>query len=298
MKLSILVFSSLVTFLSVFAHAESKDNPLSLEQLKSRLEVRGEIFYFDSEGKRLLEKSSQWRLWRLRMTSGKAEIESRWSSGSVQGNEFAIHHVWTVQEDGSVKVLIEEYARVEEGKGSDGKSDVKFVDLIKKDERVLSDFSPISWVSVRPDHKRRVVIRFTPNLSDEPEPRRLVDLPISGSEIMITDNVGNLWTEHNTLSGKFVGFTTHKGSVFISYSPFKGASEIGFASGKRIELRLDGTKVATLTSQTDFVPVNVRALVYGIYRPSQRTTRLTSTHTRSSSEESKFLKSMNSAEVH
>lgn len=276
--------------------AAPESNVLAPDQLRSRLEIRGEIFYFDSDGKRLLEKGHQWRVWNLRATKGKSEIESRWSSGDVQLGEFAIHHIWNLQSDGTLSVRIEEYAKVEDVKKPNGESEVKFVDLLKKDERILTDFSPISWVSVRPGQKRRVVVRFTPNLTDAPEPEKLTELPISGTAIMVTDNEGNLWTENTTLSGKYIGFTTHKGSLFLSYYPFKGASEIGLAKGNQIEVRLGGSKTATVTSRTAFLPEDVHAIVYGIYRPEQKTARLKSTHTRSSNQEGRFLESINQPE--
>ena len=297
MRLAFFFLVCMAVSISVKSFAGTKDQVLSLEQLKSRFEVKGEIFYFDSDGKKLLSEGSEWRSWKPRIINEQSQIESQWSSKSLQNGDFAIHHSWTIQDDGSIKVLIEEFSKEEEGKKADGERDTKFTDLLKKEEKILTDFSSISWVSIRPNQKRRVVVRFTPYLSKGKELKKMTELPISGSEILITDNQGNLWTEHNTLSGKYVGFTTRKGSIFMSYYPFKGATEIGFAFGNRIELHLEGKKVATLTSQTAFLPDEVRAIVYGIYRPDQKTGRLSSTHTRTSNEEDGFLSSINQAEA-
>lgn len=276
----------------------AKEDALTVTEIKSRFEVRGEVYFLDSDGKKVLEKGSQSRIWKPRVFDGKAEIDHQWSSGSIQNGEFALHHIWTVQDDGTIRVKVEEYGKVEDKKKSNGEHDVQFSELLKKDERVLENFSPISWVSARPNAKHRVLIRFIPQISDEDQPKKITELPISGTDIMITDNEGSVWTEHNNVSGKYVGFTTHRGSLFLSFYPFRGASEMGYASGNKIELQLGGKRVATLTSQSPFLPNDVRGIVYGYYRADQKTHRLSSTHTRTSNQENRFLDSIRKGERH
>lgn len=297
MKFKLVLMNLFLTLgVILFTHAQARCEDSSLQKLKSRFEVIGEIFYFDSSGKHLLAEGAEWRSWKPRAITGNLQIESQWSSDSKQGESFAVHHSWTIENDGSIKVLIEEYGKTEEIKTADGQNSVNFTNLLKKEETILKDFAPVTWISVKPGQARRVVIRFTPRLSKDKEIKQLTELPISGTSVLITDNEGNLWTENNDMSGKYVGFTTHNGSIFISYYPFQGASEMGFASGHKIELRLAGKKTATLTSQTAFLPEDVRATVYGIYRPLQRTGRTGSTHTRTSSKEEPFLKAIQEQE--
>lgn len=284
-------------FLSLGALA--KEDKFNLGKMKARFEVKGEVYYMNAKTGGEVEKNHQSRLWKTRGDGGKSEIDHQWSAGSEQMGDFAIKHVWTVQDDGSVKVKIEEYAQVVDGKNDKGERETQFKELLKSEERVLENFEPLSWVSVRPNKLgKKIVVRFTPQLGDEEPIQKLGELPISGVDLVLTDNEGRMWMNNNTLSGKYVGLTTYYGSLFLSFYPFKGAKELGFAEGNKIELNLGEKKVATLLSQTAFLPQDVRAIVYGIHRPLQKTARLSSIHSRSSNKEDRFLKSIDEKEVH
>jgi len=267
---------------------------MSVKSIKDRFEVHGDIFYFDRENGKLVDKGSQTRLWKS--VDGSKDkltrVESYWGTGSSQQGEIALHHLWTIREDGTIRVLIEEYGDTIEVKGSDGERDYKMVNLLKKDEVDLKDFAPVHWVSVRPGAKSKVVIRLTPDLSNSEEPKPLDSIPIAATDLLITDNEGSLWADHLNIDGKYVGFTTHRGSIFLSFYPFKGAQVIGFAAGSKIELGLGNKRIVTLTSSTPFVPETVRAMIYGIHRPNQKTARLQSVRSKSSSTEERFPESL------
>ncbi len=267
---------------------------MSVKLIKDRFEVHGDIYYFDRESGKLVDKGSQTRLWKS--VDGSKDkltrVESFWGTGSAQHGEIALHHLWTIREDGTIHVLIEEYGDTIEVKGSDGERDYKMVNLLRKDEFDLKDFAPVHWISVRPGTKSKVVIRLTPDLSNFEEPKPLEAMPIAATDLLITDNEGSLWADHLNIDGKYVGFITHRGAIYLSLYPFKGAQVIGFAAGSKIELGLGNKRIVTLTSSTPFMPETVRATVYGIHRPNQKTARFQSVRSKSSSTEERFLESI------
>lgn len=260
-------------------------NTLSVAELKQRLYVIGEMFVLDASGKRLLQRGAEWRKWNNRDQTGK--IESNWSSQMDEGVTVALHHRWEVQEDGSLKALIEQFAEIVDKK--DGGPEFK--KLVKKEEFVVENFQPVTWVAVQ-DEKSRIIVRFSPSLSEEPETTQIGEIPISGSELVISDNLGNVWASEVDLQAKFAGFITHRGGLFLSYYPFAGAKELGYAAGNLMELSPDKKLIVKLKSQSLFLPAGTRAKVYGIYDANKKTHRLTSVRTLGHGNEGKFLESM------
>ena len=83
---------------------------------------------------------------------------------------------------------------------------------------------------------------------------------------------------------------TYRGTVAISYKPFRGAKLLGEAEGHEMRLsRADGLTV-NVHSDTDFVPAAFAAKVYGIYRAAMVAKGPQSTHTFTSSREENILK--------
>jgi hypothetical protein len=68
--------------------------------------------------------------------------------------------------------------------------------------------------------------------------------------------------------GVFAGLKSHRGGFVISFYPFKGASEIGVAQGKTIELKMTDKLRVTIKNETEIVPGDLKAKVYGIYLPN------------------------------
>lgn len=268
--------------------------PVTAAELATKFEIQGDIFYLTPDGKRLIDHGPQRKIWRPRaaLLAGKpaadATVQSQWSSGNARFGEFALKHAWKVLPDGGVQVDIEEFATVVDKKGYD----TEFRDSLGKESYRLENFAPVSWVSRRPGAKVRIVARLTPVIRDQSPIQKLAELPIAGEDLVVTDNEGHLWLEKGSISGQYVGFTTHRGSLFLSFAPFAGAHEIGLAEGNRIEVSIGGTRVASVLSRTPFLPADLRAKVYGFYKPGQKTERLSSVHYRSSSQESGFLESI------
>ncbi len=237
--------------------------PLTADEIRSRLEVSGEVFILDASGKKLVGVGATKNTWR---GSGKAPLESNWGNSSNEYGKIFLHHVWTVNPDGTIGVLIEEYARQEE----DEKRTMK--DLLKKSEITLESFAPITW-KVLNNKEKNVFVRLTPSLRDKTEPVELGDLPVAGRNVIVSDNKGYLWSDGDgsSFDGLYVGISTHRGTVALSYKPFAGAAAVGEATDDQIVLVFPGDLKVKLRSDTSFVPNKVAAKVYGMYVPDKKT---------------------------
>jgi hypothetical protein len=265
MKLIALVLMS--GFLS-WAHA--KETQLSLDEIKARIEVKAELYVFDGSGKKVINKYNESLLLRPRTVNGKTVIDHYWGGLYLEHIKLQFEQHWVVQDDGTISVTLEEFSREEEFTNKEGKKDTRMAGSIKKETHVLENLEQLNFVSARSTADERIVVRLTPNLNDEYLPKKLAELPVSGTDMQITDNEGNLWLQHSNLRGKFIGWTSRKGSIYLSYYPFEGAQEIGVAAGNKIEVKLGGKKVATVTSKSDFVPNDVRTTVFGVYKANKK----------------------------
>ena len=260
---------------------------LTAQQIRERLEVKGEVFVLDSSGKQITQASSRTSTWRFGRKDAPMNINFG-SENKVYGR-VNLHQVWNVNADGSVHVLIEEYANDESDPKT--KAFTGFKDLLKKEEFTLQNFAPIVW-KVQNNKEKNVVVRLTPYLQNEVAPRELTDFPISGTNIIIIDNKGYAWTDQTSFGGKYVSIRTHRGTIAMSYRPFKGGAEIGFAQGRSIVLRLPQDLKVTLYSETAFLPGNMSAKIYGAYFPERRSSGPGSVTSGDTDKEDRFLSRM------
>ena len=236
-----------------------------LPEIRARFRVTGEIFVLDPSGSRLLFKGADWRSWESRAPGEK--IRNDWSSSASDYGPIAFHHEWEIRDDGAIHAVIQQFGKIID-KPDGGPV---LAEPMQKKDLILHDMESVVWVAIqRPD--RRVVVRFTPSFSDEAPAKPIGATPIGGTNMLFRDSDGQVWTEHVTSSGKYSGFVTRFGAVFVSYYPFAGARELGYAAGKSMRLALGGKKVLTIGSETDFLPEGIRAVVYGIFLPLHRRT--------------------------
>jgi hypothetical protein len=257
------------------------------DELIRSLEVSGEIYLLDSSGHRLLDRSHERRKWTS--NNSKGTIESNWYFTSDRHKPVAIHHIWKIDNDGTIHVSVEQYEKMDRG-GTDSDK-VIYHNLVKKQDFVITDFSPIVWPIVNDDNTR-VVVRLTPSLHDEERTQKLVDVPLGAKDAIVRDDQGIVWTDHVNFTGRYVGLTTHRGTIYFSFSPFKGAKEMGWAKGNEISLRLNDKLNSSITSITPFVPEGVKAKVFAIFKPDSKTAKLSSTYITSTDEEARFISRM------
>ena len=249
----------IATLLTVSINALAKD--LTAQDLKDRIQINADIYEMDVTGIKVLAGPIRSSFWRINPEPGT--LESNWSS-SFQEGTIAIRHNWKVENDGSIKVSIEQFSQV-----SDGKGDKEFTGSAGKKEFVVKNFEPITW-KVSNIKGKNFIVRFFPTLRPIFKPMEVDNLPVSGTKVVVTDNNGYLWTDDVEFNGKYVGITTHRGTLILSYAPFLDAKELGTAELNQITIDVDKKYQISLRAETAFLPAGMTAKVYAMYLPEKK----------------------------
>jgi len=263
-------------FLLVSSFASARE--LSMQEIKERFEIRADIYQMD--GKKIVGSTDRTSYWRMNPENG--DLHGDWSS-NFGGGTIAIRYNWKLESDGSVKATLEEFGKVSK--------DSEFSQPIAKKEYTLENFEPIVW-KVLSIKDKNYVVRFIPSVRDTATAVTVGDLPVAGTDLSFTDNAGYLWASETDLGGKYIGVTTHRGTLALSYVPFKGAKEMGTVEGKEIVIKVDKKYKISVKSDTAFLPAGVTGKVYALYLPEKKSKGVNSVHSFSSSSEDRFLKSL------
>jgi len=265
--------------------------PLTPEQICRRLVISEEVFVMNPDGTRAEHKVGQYRLYRhgiaIPNKNAKDGIACTLQGGGTDSSSdfdgpLHMNHKWTVHDDGRIEATVTQYAkRLPRDQG--------LADVLKTKTVTVKDMAPIIWVS--PAHKhQRVVVRLSPDLSDNDEAKDLTRLPLTGTDIVVTDSRGRLWGQNINTAAPYVSMTLSEGTLLLSYYSFKGAHKLGEARGHEIDLDLgDGLRV-TLVSKTPLLPTGVSANVYGSYDPGRKSSGINSVSLRTTDTEANFLK--------
>ncbi len=258
---------------------------LSVKDIRDRLQLNADIYLMDESGKKIISGPSRTNYWRANVE--KKTIEGDWSSGFEDGT-ILIRQNWSIGEDGKIKAKLEEYAVSNSSLGGSP----EFKNLIEKKEFILENFSPVVW-KVKNIKDKNYIVRFIPSLREISHPISVDNLPIAATGVSISDNQGYLWVEDLEFNGKYSGVRSHRGTLGISYVPFKDAKEMGFAEGNKIILNVEKKFQITLKAATSFLPAGVTAKVYALYIPEKRNKSFNSVHSFDSNKEERFLSSIN-----
>lgn len=291
MKKMILLLTALISSVALaardqsndFSDSDSKLEKLSPEKLRYKFEIVGEILVFDKSGTHLISQAPERRSWNF---GTNQPLTSNWSYKSKDLPEVAFHQEWDVNKEGQLTAKITQYEKMSRGSG-----DVKNGKLVKENSVIVENFDPINWIVEQTD-QRRVVVKFSPRLWSSAESQNLGAVAINGRDITIYDNNGDLWAsdvDNTDGDNVYFGVTTHKGSVYLSYLPFKGAKEIGTANSKGIKIQ-DGKLKLKIKNIDPFLPSGVTAKVYGYTDLNRRTDRPFSVRSYGSDKEENFLK--------
>ena len=266
-----------------FSHSDTEARHVNYEKLRYWLEIRGEILVFDKTGTHLLYEVDEERSWKF---GGDKPILANWSYKRKSLPEVALQHEWQMGPDGKLTAKIQQFASLERN----GK-EIKYGKLVKSKEFMIENFNSLTWV-IEQNDSVRVVAKFDPHIWSETEPSDAGALPIASQRMTIYDSKGNLWASRlDTSGGKniYFGVTTHRGSVYLSYLPFRGAKLIGIAEKSRIKLEDGGTKLF-IESNENFLPREMVANVYGYFDFSKKTDSYQSVRSNGSDKEDNFLR--------
>lgn len=260
---------------------------LTPQQIRERFVVTAEVFVFDASGKKLLAKMPETSVIKAALGSTSGPLVDRWASrtGLFEGL-LAMKASWDIGADGAIKVTLTEYVSDSE-KAKDGEN--RYARELKTEERTLDFMGPVNWVSLNNHAGKKVIVRYTPNLRDNAA-NDVTAVKIISEKTAVVDSKGVVWADHLSLEGKYVGLTTHRGTLLLSYYPFKGAKFMGVAQGNRMEVALDNKVVVSLISQSNYLVGSGSAKVYGIYQPERKSKDFSDNHITASNQEGEFLK--------
>lgn len=241
---------------------------ISHESFRSRFRIKGDIYVVDSTGKKLLTPTTESREWQLGPKGD--QIENTWSVAAKGINEIAIKHVWKVNKDHSIDVTIQQFEHANRDEADLKK--YSYGKLLREENFKIDNFAPLSWVA-ESSKNHRVILRFSPEILATGDEENISQIRIGGDRrsFIVMDNQGYLWSDNARFGGILAGLTSHRGSFIMSFYPFSGSKELGVATGKIIELNLTEDLKVKILSDTDVVPGEMRAKVYGKYMPNVKT---------------------------
>ena len=215
----------------------------------------------------------------------KASQTSEWSDSWKLYTRRRI----SVMDTGKIRIRVQEFSNPEDVKSDEDNPKSK----IGETEVFVKDFSSFVWQSKNPS-SRNLVLRLTPRLSADDRAQDLSSAPISGTNFVVFDRDGKVWTRNLSLEGAatYVGLRLSQGTIVFSYLPFEGAKEFGAAAGNRIEIDLSPGKVVYLQSESPLLPVGVRAKVYGFHIPDLKSSGLLSAEVKTSDRWDRFSESL------
>lgn len=285
--LLILVFASSTLFAQSrdFGTSDTTGQVIPRDKLRYQFEIRGRILVFDSTGTKLQFLGNEERVWRF---SNDKPINSVWSFKQKGLPDVALEHEWQVSPEGVLQTKIKQYDSVEYVKDAH----VKFGKLLKEKSIDVENFGSVSWIVSQSD-KQRVVAQFDLNLwKNKGDGMDLGAIPISSSRLTIFDNKGNVWAtglDNASENNIYYSVSTHQGTVYMSYKPFKGGKLMGNVEKSRIKIE-DGKLKLTIESANPLVPHGVVGKVYAAIDLNDKTESLYQVRSNSSSDEHHFMK--------
>jgi hypothetical protein len=256
---------------------------LSATDISYRFYLKGEMFIVSADGEQLITVSDETREWEFNGQVDKPLI-SNWRVTHEGLPTVALHHEWTLQKDGKIAVVLQQYEDIERN----GR-DVKMGKLLKEEKFILKDFAPVNYTVAAGNKK--IVIRLSPGVWPDLEVVDVPHLPVSLKNAVMYDRGGRVYADDLNVSGAFMGIVTHQGALYLSFTPFPGAKVIGTAKGPRIKVKAERTII--IQSERDIVPNTSKVNVYGFFRPGTRTERLQSVRTMTGNQQNEFVSRIN-----
>ncbi len=268
----------------VLFSASGEAAPLSRDELIARLRIRADVLTVSSDGKTLVDGGHETRL--LSGFTPEGKFTRDWSSQSADYGSFKLRHAWTISPTGAIQVKLEEFA--EEEIDSTTGIPRQFKNPIGGETRDVVDFGAIVY-AIKGVKGKRVVVRFVPEISAEAGVQTIGKMKIIGRGVSIYDAEGVLWASDLELGAEYTAISTHRGTLVLSYSPFRGGEAAGVANGKRMTLRMKEYPRVVVQSESDFVPEGMNARVFVRYIKERRTGNLNSVRQHEASDEKRIL---------
>lgn len=131
---------------------------------------------------------------------------------------------------------------------------------------VIKNMASIDWTVYETDKLRRVV-KIVPEFHPEFIAQDIETVEIGGDHLTVFDSKGRVWADSFGGVGAFLGIQAPQvgGALSISFKPFAGAKELGYAEDGRIALK-SGDETITIVSSKPFLSRKMRTKVYGLIK--------------------------------
>lgn len=278
------MFKNLLPILALAIATTVSAKELTSQEIKDRLELHSDIYVVDSTGKRIIAGPESTNYWRPHSDTGVISgdwgtfLKGNWTTSESVGGQVALRYKFEVSQDGSIKATIEEYSKDQ---------DAVFSELLDHKDYILQNLEPIVW-KIKNVKSANFIVRFILSLRKISTPISVDNLPMAGTGISVSDNAGYLWAEDVQFNGKYSGLTSHRGTVVLSYVPFTGAKEMGYAEGNQITINVDKKYQINLRGATSFLPAGVTGKVYAVYMPEKKSKGFNSVHSFDSGKEERI----------
>lgn len=260
---------------------------LSRAELIERLRIRADVVALAEDGTPIPAGGGETRT--LSGFSAEGKLKKDWSSESPGIGAIRLRHEWTIGPTGALHVRFEEFSESEiDSRTGETRS---FRNPLGAEERDVPDLGVVLY-SLKASGGKRLAVRFAPELAPEPKLDDFAKRKIAGRGISIYDTEGALWASEVEMGAEYSAISTYRGTMLLSYSPFKGSEAAGVASGKRITIRMKDYPRVTFQSETNFVPEGTHARVFVKYVKERRTAAMNSVKQIESSSEQRILASL------
>ena len=237
---------------------------LSVEKLKARFELKAQAFLTDASGAKLIEYGN------YRVTghflAKENEIKIHLPTDFKGFPALSVDSTLKINPDLSFELRVSHH-QVDQDRTN---KVLSFPGSPNSQVYQVKDFGSISYI-VKVSPERNVAIRFLPMISEKPEPEKLSFVPMTLTDLVVTDQSGLLWFDGTgSVVAKIARFTGPFGTMYLSFESFPGAEELGTAEQNQIHVKFDEKKWARLRSSAPIVGQGYIAKVYVRYFPEKK----------------------------
>lgn len=251
---------SVAVLLAFSNFARASDSHLA-DKLRSDVALQIQTYPVSADGKRLLIEPFDHAL--FDKDSKLGDLSHTWMARPKDLPRVNLDFLLKIADDTSMTLTVTEYAKAEYDPASgqtkkEGRGRTEKFDIL--------NFQPVIWIT-KVDAEKSLVTRFTPYVVDHSDSLKLSYTPMALTDVIVSDNGGKVWLEGVSALGEVVKLVSLKGTLYMSFTEFKGSIELGKAGGQLMELTLSDSEKVRIRSAKAILGEGFKAKVFGVYLP-------------------------------
>ncbi len=241
--------------LLVLLSLQAKAASTVADSIFDRIHSKTEVFVTSADGKSLRAIDGGWSEGQL--------VDDAKRAGSIaiaqNGNLPKIYVETKMFQNLNKQISVEmvQWGKMNAGIGKEA----RFTHELKKESFVIENFGSVQ-MSIPGSITEKYVVRVTPIIDRDSRPQSFNYLPMSLSDVLVTDSSGKVWGQGVSADGPVVRVSGPYGSVYVSFAPFPGATQMGFARGNDLELKIGEQKKLRFRSAKPVLGANYAAVVF------------------------------------